>query len=104
MPPTNIPTEPIGSIPRPQNLIDAMSQWNRSEITREAFDAVAQAAVSDTIRRFEASSADLSSSRRITLSRCLSSRIFCEHRAWTGTDISNFWHRRNRFQSLGPPF
>jgi methionine synthase II (cobalamin-independent) len=59
MPPTNIPTEPIGSIPRPQNLIDAMSQWNRSEITREAFDAVAQAAVSDTIRRFEASSADL---------------------------------------------
>jgi 5-methyltetrahydropteroyltriglutamate--homocysteine methyltransferase len=54
MPPTTIPTEPIGSIPRPQNLIDAMSQWNRGEITREAFDAIAQAAISDTIRCFEA--------------------------------------------------
>jgi hypothetical protein len=49
-----IPTEPIGSIPRPQNLIDAMSKWNRGEITREALDAIAYAATSDIIRRFEA--------------------------------------------------
>jgi 5-methyltetrahydropteroyltriglutamate--homocysteine methyltransferase len=53
-PETTIPTEPIGSIPRPQNLIDAMSRWNRGEITQEAVDAIAQAAISDTIRRFEA--------------------------------------------------
>jgi 5-methyltetrahydropteroyltriglutamate--homocysteine methyltransferase len=54
MPEMTILTEPIGSIPRPQNLIDAMSQWNCGEITREAVDAIAQAAISDTIRRFVA--------------------------------------------------
>jgi 5-methyltetrahydropteroyltriglutamate--homocysteine methyltransferase len=51
MPEMSIPIEPIGSIPRPQNLIDPMSRWNGGEITREAVDAVAQAAISDTIRR-----------------------------------------------------
>lgn len=54
MPPMTIPTEPIGSIPRPQNLIDAMSQWDAGKITRGAVDAIAEAALSDTIRRFEA--------------------------------------------------
>lgn len=49
-----IPTEPIGSIPRPQNLIDAMSQLSHGEITRDAFSAIADEAIVDTIRRFEA--------------------------------------------------
>jgi 5-methyltetrahydropteroyltriglutamate--homocysteine methyltransferase len=49
-----IPTEPIGSIPRPQTLIDAMNQWAHGEIAAEAVEAAAQEAVSDTIRRFEA--------------------------------------------------
>src|ERR1700685_1283377 len=55
MPEMTIPTEPIGSVPRPQDLIDAISQWNRGEMAQEAVDAIAQAAISDTIRRFEAS-------------------------------------------------
>lgn len=54
MPATTIPTEPIGSIPRPQSLIDAMTQRSRGEISREAVDAIAHAAISDTIQRFEA--------------------------------------------------
>jgi methionine synthase II (cobalamin-independent) len=49
-----IPTEPIGSIPRPQNLIDAMNRRSRSEITKEELEAAAQDAIADTIRRFEA--------------------------------------------------
>lgn len=49
-----IPTEPIGSIPRPANLIDAMGRWTRGAITKEAFDAIAEDAITDTIRRFEA--------------------------------------------------
>src|ERR1700751_4220678 len=49
-----IPTEPIGSIPRPQSLIDAMSRWRLGEITKGAFDATAREAIADTIRRFEA--------------------------------------------------
>ncbi len=49
-----IPTEPIGSIPRPQSLIDDMSRWERGELTKEGFGAIAKDAIADTIRRFEA--------------------------------------------------
>ena len=41
-----IPTEPIGSIPRPRELIDAMAAGTASE-------ALYEAAVQDTIERFE---------------------------------------------------
>jgi 5-methyltetrahydropteroyltriglutamate--homocysteine methyltransferase len=46
-----IPTEPIGSIPRPLELIDAVESGTASE--RE-LDPMYEAAVSDTIKRFEA--------------------------------------------------
>src|SRR4051812_8630480 len=46
-----IPTEPIGSIPRPLELIDAVESGNTSE--RE-LDPMYEAAVCDTIKRFEA--------------------------------------------------
>jgi 5-methyltetrahydropteroyltriglutamate--homocysteine methyltransferase len=49
-----IPTEPIGSIPRPKSLIDAMRRWSTGEITKEAFDAIADEAIADTIRHLEA--------------------------------------------------
>lgn len=49
-----IPTEPIGSIPRPRALIDAMQRLDAGTITRERFDEVARDAVHDTISRFEA--------------------------------------------------
>lgn len=47
-------TEPIGSIPRPKALMDAHAALTSGEITPEAFDEVAQEALVDTIRRFEA--------------------------------------------------
>lgn len=49
-----IPTEPIGSIPRPQKLIDAISRRGRGEITDGELEDIAQHAIVDTIRRFEA--------------------------------------------------
>ena len=45
-----LPTEPIGSIPRPQALIDAMTSGNTSPAE---LDALFDDAVRDTIARFE---------------------------------------------------
>ncbi len=49
-----IPTEPIGSIPRPPQLIEAMRDFEAGRITQESLDAVREEALRDTIRRFEA--------------------------------------------------
>jgi len=49
-----IPTEPIGSIPRPQRLIEARHQWERGQLDRSELAALSEEAVRDTIRRFEA--------------------------------------------------
>jgi 5-methyltetrahydropteroyltriglutamate--homocysteine methyltransferase len=50
----NIPTEPIGSIPRPQPLIEARSKWEQGQLSRTEFEKVCTEALQDTIRRFEA--------------------------------------------------
>jgi 5-methyltetrahydropteroyltriglutamate--homocysteine methyltransferase len=49
-----IPTEPIGSIPRPLALIEAVRAHQAGSLTRDALDAMYDAATVDTIRRFEA--------------------------------------------------
>ena len=48
-----IPTEPIGSIPRPPQLIEAITSFQAGKITREALDEKYQAAIEDTITRLE---------------------------------------------------
>jgi 5-methyltetrahydropteroyltriglutamate--homocysteine methyltransferase len=48
-----IPTEPIGSIPRPQTLIDAMVSFHAGRLDREVLDAARREALKDTIQRFE---------------------------------------------------
>jgi 5-methyltetrahydropteroyltriglutamate--homocysteine methyltransferase len=50
-----IPTEPIGSIPRPPQLIDARRKWDQGQLSKSELDAISEGAVRDTIRRFEAS-------------------------------------------------
>ena len=49
----SIPTEPIGSIPRPPELIAAWADRQAGRIPIERFDAIAENALRDTIRRFE---------------------------------------------------
>ncbi len=49
-----IPTEPIGSIPRPQALIDGMGAISAGTISLEEFRQLQEAALRDTIERFEA--------------------------------------------------
>jgi 5-methyltetrahydropteroyltriglutamate--homocysteine methyltransferase len=48
-----IPTEPIGSIPRPAGLIAAWSDRQAGRISSDQFERVADEALRDTIRRFE---------------------------------------------------
>ncbi|MEP7346363.1 MAG: 5-methyltetrahydropteroyltriglutamate--homocysteine methyltransferase, partial [Gemmatimonadaceae bacterium] len=47
----NIPTEPIGSIPRPPDLLEAVAA---TEGTSPELDALYDDAIRDTVNRFEA--------------------------------------------------
>jgi 5-methyltetrahydropteroyltriglutamate--homocysteine methyltransferase len=48
-----IPTEPIGSIPRPHELIEALGKLGAGVLEQSEYEQVLDAAVLDTIRRFE---------------------------------------------------
>jgi len=49
-----IPTEPIGSIPRPSYLIEAIRDFQEGRAMRERLDSLYAEALRDTIQRFEA--------------------------------------------------
>jgi methionine synthase II (cobalamin-independent) len=49
-----IPTEPIGSIPRPETLVARLRELAEGRISRREFEALGEAAVRDTIALFEA--------------------------------------------------
>ncbi len=49
-----IPTEPIGSIPRPPELVAAIQQLATGRLSRDQFARLQDAAIRDTIQRFEA--------------------------------------------------
>jgi 5-methyltetrahydropteroyltriglutamate--homocysteine methyltransferase len=49
-----IPTEPIGSIPRPAHLLDAVRGFSQGRVSQPQLDTAIAAAVRDTIARFEA--------------------------------------------------
>ncbi|SFQ95543.1 5-methyltetrahydropteroyltriglutamate--homocysteine methyltransferase [Lentzea waywayandensis] len=48
-----IPTEPIGSIPRPAELIGALSEFAAGRLGQAELDAVTERALADTLTRFE---------------------------------------------------
>jgi len=50
----SIPTEPIGSIPRPQVLLEGMQAFQAGRLSQKEMDSLYDAAVLDTIRLFEA--------------------------------------------------
>jgi len=49
-----IPTEPIGSIPRPKQLIEATRKWEQGQLGTDALALISEEAVRDAIQRFEA--------------------------------------------------
>jgi methionine synthase II (cobalamin-independent) len=51
---TGIPTEPVGSLPRPSKLQAAYAQYDAGEIKFGDLEAVQEEAVQDSIQRFEA--------------------------------------------------
>src|SRR3989441_5836545 len=50
----SIPTEPVGSIPRPPELVAAMQQFATGRLSRDQLARLEDAALRDTIKRFEA--------------------------------------------------
>lgn len=50
----SIPTEPVGSIPRPRVLQEAMQAYAAGSLSAEQMEAQFDAAVRDTVERFEA--------------------------------------------------
>jgi methionine synthase II (cobalamin-independent) len=50
---TGIPTEPVGSLPRPSRLQQAYAQYDAGEITREQLEAEQDTAVKDSIEHQE---------------------------------------------------
>ena len=51
---TGIPTEPVGSIPRPLKLQEAYAAYDAKKITKAQLEEEQNAAVADTLKRFEA--------------------------------------------------
>ena len=49
----HIPTEPIGSIPRPSDLVEAWADRQAGRMSAERFEQITENALRDTIRRFE---------------------------------------------------
>jgi len=56
---TGIPTEPVGSLPRPSKLQAAYASYDASEITKEQLETEQDAAVEDSITRGEATGAPI---------------------------------------------
>ncbi len=56
---TGIPTEPVGSLPRPQKLQTAYASYDAGEISKEQLEAEQDEAVKDSIQRGEATGAPI---------------------------------------------
>ena len=54
-----LPSEPIGSIPRPPELLARLREFRAGRISSEALAAASEAALRDTLRRFEATGAQV---------------------------------------------
>jgi methionine synthase II (cobalamin-independent) len=56
---TGIPTEPVGSLPRPQKLQQAYADYDAGEIDKDALEAEQDAAAKDSIERSDATGAPI---------------------------------------------
>jgi methionine synthase II (cobalamin-independent) len=56
---TGIPTEPVGSLPRPSTLQEAYAKYDAGDISREDLEVQQDAAVRDSIERGEATGAPI---------------------------------------------
>jgi methionine synthase II (cobalamin-independent) len=112
---TGIPTEPVGSLPRPTWLQQAYAQYDAGEITREQLEAEQDKAVEDTLERYEATPAPIisdgeqrwSSFATYPVTDTLAGTGLADHLAGSGGQYFAIFadgHRRQLPRLIGGPF
>jgi methionine synthase II (cobalamin-independent) len=112
---TGIPTEPVGSLPRPTWLQQAYAQYDAGEITREQLEAEQDKAVEETLERYEATPAPIisdgeqrwSSFATYPVTDTLAGTGLADHLAGSGGQYFAIFadgHRRQLPRLTGGPF
>jgi methionine synthase II (cobalamin-independent) len=112
---TGIPTEPVGSLPRPTWLQQAYAQYDAGEITREQLEAEQDKAVEETLERYEATPAPIisdgeqrwSSFATYAITDTLAGTGLADNLAGTGGQYFAIFadgHRRQLPRLTGGPF
>jgi hypothetical protein len=112
---TGIPTEPVGSLPRPSWLQQAYARYDAGEITRDELAAEQDKAVADTIEHLEATGAPIisdgeqrwSSFATYAIADTLAGTGLADHLAGTGGQYFAIFadgHNRQLPRLTGGPF
>src|SRR6478752_6714761 len=112
---TGIPTEPVGSLPRPSWLQRAYAQYDAGEITREQLEAEQDKAVKDSIEHLEQTGAPIisdgeqrwSSFATYAITDTLAGTGLADHLAGTGGQYFAIFadgHNRQLPRLTGGPF
>jgi len=112
---TGIPTEPVGSLPRPSRLQQAYAQYDAGEITHDRLEAEQDKAVKDSIERGEATGAPIisdgeqrwSSFATYAIADTLAGTGLADHLAGDGGQYFAIFadgHRRQLPRLTGGPF
>ena len=112
---TGIPTEPVGSLPRPSSLQAAYGKYDAGEITKADLEAEQDKAVKDSIEHLEATGAPIisdgeqrwSSFATYAITDTLAGTGLADHLAGTGGQYFAIFadgHRRQLPRLTGGPF
>jgi methionine synthase II (cobalamin-independent) len=112
---TGIPTEPVGSLPRPSRLQQAYAQYDAGEITRQQLETEQDMAVRDSIERLEATGAPIisdgeqrwSSFATYAITDTLAGTGLADHLAGSGGQYFAIFadgHKRQLPRLTGGPF
>ena len=112
---TGIPTEPVGSLPRPSRLQQAYGQYDAGEITRDQLETEQDVAVRDSIEHLEATGEPIisdgeqrwSSFATYAITDTLAGTGLADHLAGTGGQYFAIFadgHKRQLPRLTGGPF
>jgi methionine synthase II (cobalamin-independent) len=112
---TGIPTEPVGSLPRPSRLQQAYAQYDEGQITREQLEAEQDMAVRDSIEHLETTGAPIisdgeqrwSSFATYAITDTLAGTGLADHLAGSGGQYFAIFadgHKRQLPRLTGGPF
>jgi methionine synthase II (cobalamin-independent) len=112
---TGIPTEPVGSLPRPSRLQQAYAQYDAGEITRDQLETEQDVAVRDSIEHLEATGEPIisdgeqrwSSFATYPITDTLAGTGLADHLAGTGGQYFAIFadgHKRQLPRLTGGPF